>query len=146
MVQRWIFRNGAFSSHLDAFAKRAGSCGSRMEQNDPAGQHGDLQSRDKFVVARWEARHPPAGFTATLIRMGGQTQILIAGGVGIGNKTVPAAELFSPVTNTWTGDGSLIFGRSSHATTLLSNGRVLVTGGIGGPVKPTVIVASAEIR
>jgi len=45
-------------------------------------------------------------------------------------------ELYDPPLGTWSGTGSLPFGRYTHTATLLSNGKVLVAGGLnnGGPL------------
>ena len=50
-------------------------------------------------------------------------------------------ELPLTAANTFSSTGSLATGRSSHATTLLSNGKVLVTGGSGSGG----VLASAEL-
>lgn len=69
--------------------------------------------------------------TATLLPDG---RVLILGGettedVGTGNDQVPAAELYNPVTGTFTTWTNLALPRSSHAVTLLNNGKLWLTGG-----------------
>jgi len=74
------------------------------------------------------------GHTATLLPNG---RVLITGGVqDFGPGTVPiplgpgvvSAELYDPVSGTFTATGSMSEGRSGHTATLLDNGTVLVTG------------------
>ncbi len=77
-----------------------------------------------------------AHFTATLLRDG---KVLVAGGMN-GRDLLAVAELYDPVTGTWTATGSMLTPRSSHTATLLSDGRVLVAGG-----QPRSPVASAEL-
>lgn len=67
---------------------------------------------------------PRTGHTATLLLNG---KVLITGG----SKERPAsAELFDPVTNTFTRTGNITTGRLfGHTATLLPDGRVLIVGG-----------------
>jgi N-acetylneuraminic acid mutarotase len=62
--------------------------------------------------------------TATLLQNG---QVLVAGGYN--NDSLDSAELFDPVTNTWSAVPRLTTRRDSHTATLLQNGQVLVVGG-----------------
>ncbi|CAF4250330.1 unnamed protein product, partial [Adineta steineri] len=55
--------------------------------------------------------------------------ILVTGGQGIGSNYLSSAELYSPSTGTWTTTGNMTNGRTHHTASVLSNGKVLVTGG-----------------
>jgi N-acetylneuraminic acid mutarotase len=70
--------------------------------------------------------------TGTLLQDG---RVLIVGGLtmtsGGSVNRLASAELYDPVTNTWSTTGSMSVGRSGHATVLLPDGRVLTAGGIG---------------
>jgi hypothetical protein len=56
-------------------------------------------------------------------------KVLVASGSVAYLVYTPSAELYDPATGNWTYTGSLNFARVSHTATLLSDGRVLVTGG-----------------
>jgi hypothetical protein len=68
--------------------------------------------------------------TATLLPNG---KVLIAGGGTASNGSSPSAvaQLYDPVSNTFTPTGSLAQARSGHSATLLPNGKVVVIGGLG---------------
>lgn len=66
------------------------------------------------------ARH-----TATLLQTG---KVLIAGGHS-GSAILATAELYNPLTGTFSSAGSMSLARQYHEATLLSDGKVLVTGG-----------------
>ncbi len=81
--------------------------------------------------------------TATLLPNG---KVLVAGGSN-GINYVASAELYDPASGTWTTTGSLAptslgIARAGHTATLLPNGKVLVTGGLGNG---TFALASAEL-
>lgn len=74
--------------------------------------------------------------TATLLRNG---EVLTAGGYNSGYLST--AELYDPLTKTFTITGSLNTARYFHTATLLENGKVLVVGGYGS----SGTLASAEL-
>jgi hypothetical protein len=70
-----------------------------------------------------------SGHTATLLRMGWAGKVLIAGGV---RNAVPldTAELYDTASQQFTATGSLKFATNKPTATLLSNGNVLIAGGL----------------
>jgi hypothetical protein len=82
---------------------------------------------------------------ATLLPNG---KVLVSGGVD-GEETenpIPSAELFDPVTGIWTYTGSPKITRSGQTATLLTNGMVLIAGGIGtGIYGSGSVLDSAEL-
>src|SRR5438477_3570793 len=67
---------------------------------------------------------PHDGHTATLLNDG---KVLVAAG----ENYTETAELYDPVTGTWTATADMIVKRRfSHSATLLRNGKVLVVGGL----------------
>jgi hypothetical protein len=55
-------------------------------------------------------------------------QVLVVGGTaGAGS---PSAEVYNPGTDTWASTASLVVGRANHVATILTDGRVLVAGGL----------------
>ncbi len=71
--------------------------------------------------------------TATLLSNG---LVLVTGGIRpspnpmVPQTTIASAELYDPSTNSWTTTGSLNVGREMHTATRMTDGRVLVTGGV----------------
>lgn len=81
--------------------------------------------------------------TATLLPSG---QVLIAGGDDgaqlNGGTTLTTAELYNPITGSWTLTGSMNSPHANHAAMLLPNGKVLVAGGF---VQGTGASSSCEV-
>ena len=75
--------------------------------------------------------------SATLLPNG---KVLVVGGT-YGAGLAAAAELYDPVSNTWSSAGSLATARFHHTATVLANGKVLITAGAQG----TPTLASAEL-
>lgn len=73
------------------------------------------------------------GHTATLLPNG---KVLVAGGYNSGG-ILASAELYDPVSSSWSSTGTMATPRLYHTATLLPNGKVLVAGGNG--------LASAEL-
>ena len=83
--------------------------------------------------------------TATLLPNG---NVLVAGGEFSSHLTpisLPSAELYDPATSAWTATGALATARSSHTSTLLPNGNVLVAGGASDDYNGNLVLASAEL-
>ena len=72
---------------------------------------------------------PREGHGAALLSNG---QVLVAGGINAstnGCATLATAELYNPLTVTWTATGSMTTGRYSFVLVALPNGQVLAAGG-----------------
>jgi hypothetical protein len=86
--------------------------------------------------------------TATLLQSG---KVLIAGGdvlfYNASGQSLASAETFDPSTETFTATNSMTVPRESHTATLLSGGKVLITGGSDGTLgytATTTLYASSE--
>ena len=77
--------------------------------------------------------------TATLLDNG---KVLVAGGNDSAGNALASAELFDPITETFTPTVSMETGRSRHTATLLNGGKVLLAGGLDGNNQP---LASTEL-
>jgi WD40 repeat protein len=79
-------------------------------------------------------------FTATPLHNG---QVLVCGGVNTSNTNVVtvlnSCEIYDPFFKTWTVARSMTTARRGHAASLLSNGKVLVTGGYDGTAAITAL-------
>jgi hypothetical protein len=82
-----------------------------------------------------------SGHQATLLMDG---RVLISGGSDERGKAIGVAEIFDPVTGTWSPAAANLSPRLGHAASLLDDGRVLVVGGVpfGSACEP---VTSAEL-
>jgi hypothetical protein len=100
----------------------SGTVATRLMPSTP----GTWQATGSLATARFL-------YTATLLPNG---QVLVAGGGANCDFCDPlaSAELYDPVSGTWTVTGSLANARKEHTATLLPNGKVLVAGGYNGNV------------
>jgi N-acetylneuraminic acid mutarotase len=59
--------------------------------------------------------------------------VLVAGGYAgtVANSSLASAEMYNPVTNKWTMVANMLVGAAGARSVLLSNGNVLVAGGLG---------------
>jgi hypothetical protein len=87
---------------------------------------------------------PRTAHTATLLNNG---SVLVTGGT-IGEEiSLNSAELYNPVSRSFSSPSNLVMSTSrfSHTATLLNNGSVLVAGGTGAGVFSRDITATAEL-
>lgn len=97
-----------------------------------------VQGNTLLIVADSASFSPDANMTisrdfqsATLLNIG---QVLVAGGgnnIPI-NGALSSAEIYDPIAKTFTATGNMTVPRLYATATLLSNGMVLISGGIGG--------------
>ena len=88
------------------------------------------------------------GHTATLLASG---KVLVVGGSNsrdcssVSPNTLASAELYDPVTGSWSDTGSLKQPRTNHTATLLPSGLVLVVGGMAASATSFDTISTAEL-
>ncbi|MCE1229623.1 MAG: putative Ig domain-containing protein [Firmicutes bacterium] len=99
-----------------------GAASTGVERYDPATETFAVVGNLQAARDHWH--------TATLLPTG---KVLVAGGVGVGSPApiLASTELYDPVSGTSSLSGPLGTQRESHSATLLSNGKVLLAGGMG---------------
>ncbi|MFD6974757.1 Kelch repeat-containing protein [Streptomyces sp. NPDC059949] len=91
----------------------------------------------------WERNAFGAASGAVRLRDG---RVLLAGGADARLTATAEAALFTPATGTWSPTAPLRTARRMHTTTVLADGRVLVSGGYSGPPAfPVRPLATAEV-
>lgn len=93
-----------------------------------------------FVATGTNLLTPRVEHTATLLPNG---KVLVVGGRGQDYDPLSSAELFDPVTKTWSFTSPMSNMRYGHTAILLPNGKVLVGGGQGQDFTPAH--SSAEL-
>lgn len=97
-----------------------------------------IPGSSNFVPISGSMVHPRSGHCASTLPDG---RVLIVGGDDANSNLLTSAEVFDPVTQTFTPTGNLNQARKGATATLLSNGKVLIAGGQGNGGKP---LSSAE--
>jgi Galactose oxidase, central domain len=92
---------------------------------------GTFAATGSMGVPRTLHRAIPLNDGTVLVAGGDANAILNLGGISVGSSPGPlvSAELFDPVSGTFTETGGLVTARENHTATLLNDGTVLVTGG-----------------
>ncbi|MBI4706118.1 MAG: hypothetical protein HY744_33910 [Deltaproteobacteria bacterium] len=119
---------------------------------------GGLPSGEGKAVATAEIFDPQSGgwkpaapMVEARVRHGAVTlgtgQVLVAGGSSCDGvcQTAASAELYLADEDTWVPTGGLSQSRQDHSTSLLGNGRVLVTGGQSCDLLSCVMLQTAEM-
>ena len=117
------------------------------------GRNHGLASTELFDPRRagWQAGPPMSStridHTATLLPDG---RVLVAGGIDqldFPETTLASTEIYAPSTNRWTVAASMLSARERHTATLLSDGMVLVVGGLvlSSPTRRGGFVDTAEL-
>lgn len=85
-------------------------------------------STGQWTVAASMA-YPRYGHTAVVLSDG---KVFVYGGIGPNGVAVNTSEVYDPVADTWTNKASFstVTGQAFHSSTILSNGNVLVAGGL----------------
>ena len=118
--------------------------GGQQNQDSAAIQRAEVQMYDP-ATDRWTARAPlPLArshiTSSTFVRNG---QIIVAGGIGPGNRVINRVDSYNPVNNTWTALTPLPANRLSGVGDVLPDGRILfTTGGTGGSMVRTTWVGT----
>lgn len=138
VTPRWQFTAARLLDGRVLVATGAGDSGplASAELYDPS--TGSWTATGSLGTDRYDA-------TATLLADG---KVLVAGGDMVThsfNPAVASAELYDPVTGSWTPTGSMGTARSGHTATLLPNGKVLVAGGTNDNDTLSYRLASAEL-
>lgn len=106
---------------LGTWAKRMEEGAIALGRKPPAQAPGSIRMTGFMETARY-------AHTATLLTNG---KILVTGGVGVNDNRsgLSGAEIYDPAASAFTRAGDMNTRRAGHTATLLTNGRVLITGG-----------------
>lgn len=96
---------------------------------------------------QFSAAGPMVGPGQGAMAMLSDGRVLIAGGTAANdsNNSLPSAEIFDPVTSTFTPTGSMLSSRVAFSMTTLRDGRVLVVGGQVASADGAVDIGDAEV-
>lgn len=93
----------------------------------------------------WTSAGLPGARTTATLTLLPNGRALLAGGSNAAGEAVATSRLYNPATNSWSTTGSLAVGRADAEAVLLSNGKVLISGGILGAPGSYAVTASAEL-